>query len=256
MTASNVELLHRDAAKPTPSSGLKIAPDSPARFINRELSWLDFNGRVMEEAANPRHPLLERLRFLSISGSNLDEFYSVRVAGLMGQAKAGVTAPSPDGRTPAQQLQAIRAQVQTLVAEQQRLWHELRRELHEAGLVVLDRNALAHNALSAEDHRWLESWFMERVFPVLTPLAIDPAHPFPFIPNMGLVLALKLERQDVGRIMEALVPLPAGPDGGSGRAIRFVLLEHLVVHCLDRLFPHCKVHGKGMFRLIRDTDVE
>jgi polyphosphate kinase len=264
MTASNVELLHRDSAKPTPSSGLKIAPDSPARFINRELSWLDFNGRVMEEAANPRHPLLERVRFLSISGSNLDEFYSVRVAGLMGQAKAGVTHPSPDGRTPAQQLQAIRAQVQTLVAEQQRLWHELRRELHEAGLIVLDRNALAQNALSAEDHRWLESWFMERVFPVLTPLAIDPAHPFPFIPNMGLVMVLRLVREEDGAQLKALIPLAQGierfirlpqENEGNGKA-RFLMLEDLVSLFLDRLFPGLRVTGQGLCRVIRDTDVE
>ena len=180
-----------------------IAPDSPDRFINRELSWLDFNHRVVEEAENPRHPLLERLRFVSISASNLDEFYSVRVAGLIGQAKAGVTAVSPDGRTPAQQLAEIKLRAESLLAEQQRVWRELRGLLREAGIEVCEPEEL-----SADDVKWLDAWFMERVFPVLTPLAIDPAHPFPFIPNMGLVMALLLLREEDGQGMRALLPLP------------------------------------------------
>ena len=234
---------------------------SPERFINRELSWLDFNDRVLQEAENTRHPLLERLRFVSISATNLDEFYSVRVAALIGQAKAGVAQRSPDGRTAAQQLPEIEARAAALIARQQEVWRKLRGLLAAAGVVVCDLDQL-----DAADRTWLDDLFMERVFPVLTPLAIDPAHPFPFIPNMGLVLALKLERLDVGRPMDALVPLPAsierfirlpgGPEGGAGRTTRFVLLEHVVAHCLDRLFPHCRVLGQGMFRLIRDTDVE
>ena len=234
---------------------------SPERFINRELSWLDFNDRVLQEAENTRHPLLERLRFVSISATNLDEFYSVRVAALIGQAKAGVTQRSPDGRTAAQQLPEIEVRAAALIARQQEVWRKLRGLLAAAGIVVCDLDQL-----DAEDQAWLDDLFMERVFPVLTPLAIDPAHPFPFIPNMGLVLALRLERLDVGRPMDALVPLPAsierfirlpgGPEGGAGRTTRFVLLEHVVAHCLDRLFPHCRVLGQGMFRLIRDTDVE
>ena len=238
---------------------------SPERFINRELSWLDFNDRVLEEAENPRHPLLERLRFVSISASNLDEFYSVRVAGLIGQAKAGVAQRSPDGLTAAQQLAEIEARAAALIGRQQDVWRDLRGLLAAAGVVLCD---VGH--LGGEDRAWLETWFMERVFPVLTPLAIDPAHPFPFIPNMGLVLALKLDRLDAGGPMNALIPLPAGierfirlppshdggPNSGDARTIRFVLLENLVSQSLDRLFPHCHVLGRGMFRLIRDTDVE
>ena len=232
---------------------------SPERFINRELSWLDFNHRVVEEAENTRHPLLERLRFISISASNLDEFYSVRVAGLVNQAKAGVTTPSPDGRTPAQQLVEIRQRAETLLADQQRVWQELRGLLREAGIQVCETASL-----SADDVVWLDAWFMERVFPVLTPLAVDPAHPFPFIPNMGLVMVLRLLREEDGHGMRALIPLPSQVerfirlpgDGDKPAHIRFVMLEDLVGLFLDRLFPGFRVLGQGMFRLIRDTDVE
>jgi polyphosphate kinase len=231
-------------------------PASPDRFINRELSWLDFNQRVLEEAERPRHPLLERLRFLSISAANLDEFWSVRVAGLIGQAKAGVTAPSPDGRSPAQQLHEVEARAERLMAEQHRVWVQLSALLAAAGIELCEPAVLRE-----EDCRWLEVWFMERVFPVLTPLAIDPAHPFPFIPNMGLVMALALERPEDGHRMRALIPLPSQIERfvrlpGSEGPIRFVMLEHLVVLFLDRLFPGFRSHGHGVFRLIRDTDVE
>ena len=257
--------------KPTSPAAAPIGPDSPERFINRELSWLDFNHRVVEEAQNGRHPLLERLRFVSISASNLDEFFSVRVAGLMGQAKAGVRAVSADGRTPAQQLGEIQGRAQRLMAEQQQVWRELRGELRGAGIEVCEPGAL-----SDEDRGWLGAWFMERVFPVLTPLAIDPAHPFPFIPNMGLVKVLKLKRDEDGHGMQALIPLPAlierfvrlpaegaatpaqpgAPGANAPVPIRFVLLEDLVGLFLGRLFPGFRVLGQGMFRLIRDTGVE
>jgi polyphosphate kinase len=254
-----VEHAPHAAPRPQPTPPPAVAPDGPERFINRELSWLDFNGRVLEEAENQRHPLLERLRFVSISADNLDEFYSVRVAGLVGQAKAGVTAPSPDGRTPAQQLAEIEARARRLVSEQQRVWRELRALLAEAGIQVAEPAEL-----SEHDRAWLHDWFMERVFPVLTPLAIDPAHPFPFIPNTGLVMALKLMREEDGHGMRALIPLPAqtgrfirlpAVEGASGR-IRFVLLEHLVELFLDRLYPGLRLEGQGLFRVIRDTDVE
>ncbi len=242
-------------AKPIPG-------DDPARFINRELSWLDFNHRVLEEAENPHHPLLERLRFVSISAANLDEFFSVRVAGLIGQAKAGIRTRAADGRTPAQQLTEVEARADALMAAQLRVWHDLRRLLADAGIVVAEPADL-----SEAERAWLDAWFMERVFPVLTPLAIDPAHPFPFIPNMGLVMALRLARASDAHGMAALIPLPAQierfvqlpveHDADVAVApLRFVLLEHVVVLSLHRLFPGFEVHGQGMFRLIRDTDVE
>ena len=230
---------------------------NPDRFINRELSWLDFNRRVVEEAENPRHPLLERLRFVAISASNLDEFYSVRVAGLVGQAKAGVTTPASDGLTPAQQLIAIRAGAEALLADQKRVWAELRGLLHAAGIVVCEPATL-----SSDDMAWLDDWFMERVFPVLTPLAVDPAHPFPFIPNMGLVMALRLIRAEDGQGTRALIPLPGQVPrftrlpGAPGEPVRFLKLEDMVGLFLDRLFPGFRVLGQGMFRLVRDTDVE
>jgi polyphosphate kinase len=234
-----------------------ISRDSPDRFINRELSWLDFNHRVIEEAENPHHPLLERLRFVSISASNLDEFYSVRVAGLLGQEKAGLASLSPDGRTPAQQLAEIKTRAESLLDEQQRIWRELRGLLRDAGIEVCEPAEL-----SDDDVKWLDSWFMGRVFPVLTPLAIDPAHPFPFIPNMGLVMALLLLREEDGQGMRALLRLPSQVErfvrlpGVSGEPIRFVILDDLVGLFLDRLFPGFRVTAQGIFRLIRDTDVE
>ncbi len=249
----------RTSPAPVPASlSTPLTSDSPDRFINRELSWLDFNHRVVEEAENARHPLLERLRFLSISASNLDEFFSVRVAGLIGQAKSGVAALSADGRTAGQQLEAIQTRAQRLIDAQQRVWRDLRRQLAEAGVELCDADALG-----SDDHAWLDHWFMDRVFPVLTPLAIDPAHPFPFIPNMGLVMVLKLHRAEDGHGMQALIPLPAAverfirlPADPERKVIRFLLLEDLVAMFLDRLFPGFKVQGRGMFRLIRDTGVE
>jgi polyphosphate kinase len=245
------------AAPEVPASAPEVLAAGPERFINRELSWLDFNQRVVEEAENPRHPLLERLRFVSISASNLDEFYSVRIAGLVGQAKAGVTTASADGRTPAQQLVEVEARARRLMVEQQRVWQHLRDLLAGAGIVVAEPETL-----SERDLIWLDGYFMDRVFPVLTPLAIDPAHPFPFIPNMGLTMVLRLTRDEDGGGMRALIPLPAQidrfirlPAMGDG-AIRFVLLEHLVALFLSRLFPGFRVLGHGLFRLIRDTDVE
>ena len=259
------DLAARSPATPLPDPAPAPLADpeaaSPDRFINRELSWLDFNHRVLEEAENTRHPLLERLRFVSISAANLDEFYSVRVAGLIGQAKAGVTTPSPDGRTPAQQLVEVEARAETLMAAQLKVWQQLRGQLEQAGLVMSDPARLSDG-----ERLWLDAWFMERVFPVLTPLAIDPAHPFPFIPNMGLVLVLRLAREEDASFMRALVPLPSLierfirlpdahlPDGGG--LIRFIMLEQLVTLFLDRIFPGYRVTGEGMFRLIRDTDVE
>jgi polyphosphate kinase len=240
------------ATTPQPEIGL----ENPSRFINRELSWLDFNFRVVSEAENPRHPLLERLRFVSISASNLDEFYSVRVAGLIGQANAGVLERSADGATPAQQLTAINTHARKLIAAQQAAFTHVRELLATAGIVICES---AH--LTSDDAHFLDSYFMERVFPVLTPLAVDPAHPFPFIPNMGLVMALTLARDDDRGQMSALIPMPSQVERFvrlptvEGQ-IRFVMLEDLVGMFMQRLFPGFQVQGSGLFRLIRDTDVE
>ena len=258
-TASRSTDSRDHAARPSPEPAAPPIAASPERFINRELSWLDFNHRVLEEAENTRHPLLERLRFVSISAGNLDEFYSVRVAGLIGQAKAGVTTASPDGRTPAQQLVEVEARAERLMAEQLQVWEQLRGLLTQQGLGLCDPATLTDG-----ERMWLDSWFMERVFPVLTPLAIDPAHPFPFIPNMGLVMVLRLARDEDGSFMRALVPLPSlverfirlPQDGTHAGPIRFIMLEQLVGLFLDRIFPGFRVTGEGVFRLIRDTDVE
>ncbi|MCF3945325.1 RNA degradosome polyphosphate kinase [Acidiphilium sp. AL] len=234
-----------------------ISREDPARFINRELSWLDFNLRVVAAAENPRYPLLERLRFVSISASNLDEFYSVRVAGLIGQARAGLVLQSSDGLTPTQQLAEVNRCARSLIEAQQRAFADLRAELSAVGLTIV-----GPGELGPEDRRFLDQYFMERVFPVLTPLAIDPAHPFPFVPNMGLVLALKLIREDDAGVMRALIPLPAQirrfirlPDASSA-TIRFIMLEELVALFLDRLFHGFRLAGSGLFRVSRDTDVE
>ena len=239
-----------------------VAADDPARFINRELSWLAFNTRVLEEAANPRHPLLERLRFVAISASNLDEFYSVRVAGLIGQERAGVAKLSSDGLTPARALTAIHAEARELIVGQQQAWREVRGLLEQAGLVLCETDAL-----TAADRAWLDSWFMDRIFPVLTPLAVDPAHPFPFISNLALCMVLKLMREEDGGTMRALLPLPPQVERfirlpareaatGGDATIRFVMLEDLIRLFLDRLFPGFVPIETSLFRLIRDTDVE
>jgi polyphosphate kinase len=243
-------------ASASPALAPALAKDDPSRFINRELSWLDFNFRVVGEARNPRHPLLERLRFVSISASNLDEFYSVRVAGLIGQERAGVLERSADGLTPAQQLIAINARARQLIDAQQSAFTELRGLLAGAGLLIC-----TSAELTSDDAAFLDSYFMERVFPVLTPLAVDPAHPFPFIPNMGLVMALSLAPDDDRGQMSALLPLPAQIERfvrlqtGEG-PIRFIMLEELVAMNMGRLFPGFTVQSTGLFRVIRDTDVE
>lgn len=229
-------------------------PGSPDRFINRELSWLAFNARVLEEASNPDHPLLERVRFLSISASNLNEFFMVRVAGLKAQLRAGIATVSEDGRTAEQQLAAISRTVAEVLAQQQERWRTLRRQLTETGIFLVEAEDL-----SDDDRRWLENYFMEHVFPVLTPLAIDPAHPFPFIPNLGFSLVLELHRDSDGETLKALVPLPSQVRRFvrlPGSTIRFVVLERLVEMYLDRLFPGFEVTGMGQFRLLRDSEVE
>ncbi|WP_096701889.1 RNA degradosome polyphosphate kinase [Magnetospirillum sp. 15-1] len=228
--------------------------ESKDRFINRELSWLAFNGRVIEEAFNPHHPLLERLRFLSISAANLDEFYMVRVAGLKGQVDAGVMTTSQDGLTPAQQLAAINSEAARLLEAQKKCWRELKVDLRQAGIAVIDRSEL-----SKADMKWLEGRFMEHVFPVLTPLAIDPAHPFPFLPNGSSALVLHLNKLDDGEVLRALLPLPSQIERFTrlpGDGIRFLPLEEFVLLFLDQLFPGFRMESFGHFRVIRDTEMD
>lgn len=234
---------------------------SPERFINRELSWLAFNERVLEESANRRHPLLERLRFLSISANNLDEFYMVRVAGLKGQVREGVRVVSQDGLTPGEQLTRINASAFDLMVDQQKIWRDVRAELWGEGLKLLDAKDI-----EGDDKVKAEELFLTRMFPVLTPLAIDPAHPFPFIPNLGFCLALKLRRIADDKHLYALVPVPSQVQRfweigsvttrGKKRERRIVALESFIILFLGHLFPGYEVEGRGLFRLIRDSDLE
>lgn len=228
--------------------------NSPDRFINRELSWLAFNSRVIEEACNPNYPLLERLRFLSISSANLDEFYMVRVAGLKGQIAAGVRATSADGLTPEQQLVSISEAVKALLAEQQNCLHQLRSELARQ-----DFHLVLREDLRDSEKDWLDRYFMEQVFPVLTPLAIDPAHPFPFIPNRGITLALDLFRPSDEREMRALVPLPQRIRRFirlPGEHVRFIALEEVILAYIGKVFPNFQILEQGIFRVLRDSEVE
>jgi polyphosphate kinase len=233
---------------------------SPTRFFNREISWLAFNGRVLEEVANAAHPLLERLRFLSISANNLDEFFMTRVAGLKGQVRERVRVVSADGLTPSETLDRVNRAAGGLMTEQQRHWRRLRKELAAAGIEVVDASRITRT-----ERERLEPEFLTQLFAVLTPMAIDPAHPFPFLPNLGFSLALKVKRRSDRRILYALVPVPTQvkrfwplpTDGRSkpGRK-RFVTLESLLTLFIDHLFPGCDVLERGVFRLIRDSDIE
>lgn len=223
-------------------------------FINRELSWLAFNERVLEEAYNEQHPLLERLRFLSISSSNLDEFYMVRVAGLKGQVRAGVATPSSEGLTPVEQLVAINRRVTDLLARQQECWRSLRTALRKEGFDVL-----SSDKLSKTEEEWLDDYFLNEIFPVLTPIAIDPAHPFPFIPNYGFAMVLELTRREDGERVNGLLPLPQQIERFirlPGERIRFIRMEQVVRMHLDRLFPGLEVTNHGYFRVLRDSDIE
>jgi len=252
-TEDVVALKHQDT--------VSFDPASPQRFVNRELSWLAFNRRVIEEAQNRRHPLFERVRFLSISASNLDEFYMVRVAGLMGMVREGVATPSADGLTPAQQLAEVDKTARQLIADQQGIWNVLDAELRRENISVV-----TGEEVDARDREYLDAQFAEQIFPVLTPLAIDPAHPFPFIPNLGFTIALSLKNSRDGKEFAALIPVPPQlrrfmrlPDAerpASVKEVRFIPLEQVIALYFDRLFPGHTVSGWGMFRILRDSDVE
>ncbi len=228
----------------------------PGRYFNRELSWLAFNWRVLEEAANPAVPLLERLRFLSISATNLDEFYTVRVAGLRAQVRNGNVTLSENGRSPAEQLQLINADARSLMQTQQTTYNRLRKELEAEGISIV-----ARSKLTVRDLKHLEAYFLNNVFPVLSPLAIDPAHPFPFIPNTGFSLALELERVTDQRQLKALLPIPqqisrfVALPGKEGEH-RFLPLEELLLLHLNMLFPGYADKGHCSFRVLRDSDLE
>jgi polyphosphate kinase len=252
-------MIHSDFLHSSPPGGVTpdgFDPSGPKRFFNRELSWLAFNTRVLEEAENPRVPLLERLRFVSISAANLDEFYTVRVAGLRELAQAGNAAPAADGLSPAEQLVLINADARALMERQQSVWQAILNEMQGNGIQLLTRETLTKSDLA-----FLKGLFLDQVFPILSPLAIDPAHPFPFIPNAGFALALQLERKSDRRKLKALLPIPAQiarfirlPSDDEG--VRFLPLEELLLLYLDSLFPGYKETGSCAFRVLRDSDLE
>ena len=248
----NADFLSDDFPEPLEMSGLD--PNGPGRFYNRELSWLSFNWRVLEEAENGRVPLLERLRFLSISATNLDEFYTVRVAGLRELAQAGNTTPGQDGLSPAEQLVLINEDARKLMEAQQRVLSTLRKEMTAHGIEILNAKDI-----SPEDDAYLKDVFLTQVFPVLSPLAVDPAHPFPFIPNTGYVLALQLERARDKRPLKALLPIPAQIDRFAllpGKGYRYLPLEELLILNIPSLFPGYKLKAHFEFRVLRDSDLE
>ncbi len=239
-----------------------ISMTAPHRYINRELSWLAFNERVIEEAQNPNHPVLERLRFLSISASNLDEFYMVRVAGLIEQVKEGIKVKSQDGLTAPQQLARVHARSVDLIQKQHALWKDLRRTLDECGISIVEPKDL-----TADERAWLEGYFYKDVFPLLTPLGTGPTSPFPFIPNRGFALALSLRRLSDGKRMNGILPIPAqidrfirlprnGAVDGEWTRIRFVTLEYLIAEFISDLYAGYEMLDLGAFRILRDSDIE
>jgi polyphosphate kinase len=250
-------------AAPAPSYRDRIIAFGADRFFNRELSWLEFNKRVLEESENKRNPLLERVRFLAISGSNLDEFYRVRVAGLHEQAVANIIEISPDGMTPKEQVQKVNAAVSAISERQQARWTTLKKELAAESIHVLSTRTL-----SAADKDWLEIYFTRRIFSALSAVAVDAAHPFPHVQSQELVLVLDCQREDEGepRSMYALVVVPNGldrfirlPQTGAGHgkpAVRFIAIEAVISLFAHTLLPGFKVKDAGLFRPLRNSEIE
>src|SRR5437764_8753007 len=254
MDASQTIVIEEKKGEPRPVSSIAAGPD---RFINRELSWLHVNRRVLEESVNPGHPALERVRFLSISANNLDEFFMVRAAGIKAKAREGITERSPAGRTPLEQLHVINETVSRLAKDQQAIWADLHHMLADVGIVLVDGRDVTKTERS-----WIEDYFLHNIFPLLTPLAIDPAHPFPFIPNLGFTVALQLIRTSDGKPMNALIRMPGKIDrfirmpASKEGAVRLITLEHATSLFIGRLFPGYTVKGQGAFRIIRDSGIQ
>jgi len=258
---SEDKTVKKPAAKRTVSgkaTRMKV-PEGPERYYNRELSWLQFNARVLEEASNTQHPLLERLRFLSISASNLDEFYMVRVAGIQGQIINGVTTLSQDGLTPSQQIKRINAFAADLVERKQKCWEVLGKDLQSNGISIVGPDDLSETELA-----WIKEEFYNHIFPILTPIAVDPAHPFPFILNKGLTLAVLMHHEVKERRQNGLVPIPSQldrfirllPSQEKKGEIRFIPVEDVIGMYIPELFPRFVVEAKGAFRVLRDSDIE
>ena len=250
----NANFLKTGFPEPVSVKGLNSV--SPKRFFNRELSWLDFNYRVLEEAENDAVPILERIRFLSISGTNLDEFYGVRVAGWRQLLKTGVQRYSEDGKSPLDQLKLIDTKCRSLISYQDKVWTSLLKDLKSENIEVL--NSLQ---LNDDEHRFLDAYFYSNVFSILSPLAIDPAHPFPFIPHSGLALALQLESNNDKSVLRALLPIPSQinrfiklPSPASKH--RYLMLDQLLLAKVSELFPGYRLNGHCTFSVLRDSDLE